>query len=460
MQGKDKLQEIAERVLALSSADQTEVLLLSGDERLTRFAVNTIHQNVSETDVAVRVRAVFGQAPRAKVGVASGNDLSDAALQKVVQSAETVARFQQDNADFRSLPGPQPAPEMDAYVEATAAHTPEARAKGAAAICRMSGENGLEAAGAFSTGVTELLVANSLGVSAYHRSAVANVMTVVMGKDGGTGYASATARDVSVLDAEAVGRVAVDKALRSRNPADIKPGAYTVILEEEAVADMLFTLGYLGCGALAVQEGRSFMNGHFGERITGENVTIWDDGLDPRGLGMPFDFEGVPKQRVTLIENGVARGVVYDSFTAGRESARSETGQSVVSTGHGLPAPNTFGPFPGNLFMAPGQATKEEMLASTQRGIWVTRFHYTNPVHPVKTVLTGMTRDGTFLVENGRITRPLKNLRFTQSILEAFDHVEMLSRDLKLIKAGWGSFALCVPAAKIGEFRFTGATEF
>jgi PmbA protein len=216
---------------------------------------------------------------------------------------------------------------------------------------------------------------------------------------------------------------------------------------------MLLTLGYLGFGALAVQEGRSFMNNRFGQKITGDNITIWDDGHDPRGIMLPFDFEGVPKQRVTLIESGVAQAVVYDSFTAGREEGQ-------VSTGHGLPAPNTFGPIPVNLFMAPGQATKEELLASTERGIWVTRFHYTNPVHPVKTVLTGMTRDGTFLIENGQLTRPLKNLRFTQSILEAFSQAEMLGSELKMIKSGWGNFASCAPAAKIHGFQFTGTTEF
>ena len=452
MQGKDRLKEIADRVLALSSADQTEVLVFGGDEHLTRFAVNTIHQNVSETNVEVRVRAVFGQAQRAKVGIASGNDLSDEALQKVVESAETVARFQQDNPEFDSLPEPQPVKEVDAYIEATAAYTPEERAKGAAAICAASRENDMEAAGAFSTSAEEVMVANSLGVSAYHRNTVAHVVTVIMGETG-SGYAAATAMDVTRLDPEAVGRVAVDKAARSRNPTDIEPGAYTVILEEEAVADMLFYLGYMGLGALSVQEGRSFMSGCFGEKITGDNITLWDDGHDSRGFVLPFDYEGVPKQRVTLIENGVARGVVYDSFTAGRE-------QGKTSTGHGLPAPNTFGPFPVNLFLAPGQASKEDMLASTERGIWVTRFHYTNPVHPVKTVLTGMTRDGTFLIENGQITRPLKNLRFTQSILEAFSQVEMIGPKLELIKAGWGNFATCAPAAKIHGFQFTGTTEF
>ncbi len=448
MLGKDKIQEIAERALAFSSADQTEVLIFGNDHHLTRFAVNTIHQNVSETDVTVRARVVIGK----RTGVASGNDLSEEALRKVIQSAETVARFQQENPDFRSLPEPQPVQEAKAYVEATAACTPEERAKGVTAICALAKENDLEASGAFSTTVDEFLVANSLGVSAYHCSTVAHIVTVIMSDDS-SGYATATAKDVSALDPQAVGQVAVDKALRSRNPTEIEPGVYTVILEEEAVADMLLFLGFLGFGALAVQEGRSFMTGRFGLKITGDNITIWDDGHDPRGLVRPFDAEGVPKQHVTLIENGIAKEVVYDSFTAGREEGK-------VSTGHGLPAPNTFGPIPVNLFMAPGDATKEQMIASTERGIWVTRFHYTNPVHPIKTVLTGMTRDGTFLIENGQITQPLKNLRFTQSILEAFSRAEMLGSELKMLKAGWGNFAICVPAAKIHEFRFTGTTEF
>ena len=448
MQGKDELKKIADRVLALASADQTEVLLFSGDEHLTRFAVNTIHQNVSQTDVTVRVRSVFGK----KVGVASGNDLSDDALRKVVESAETVARFQQDNPDFHSLPEPQPAKEVDTYYETTAAYTPQQRAKSVASICTLSRENGMEAAGAFSTSVQEIMVANSLGVSAYHVGTMAHIVTVIMG-DTSSGYGTAAAMDVSTLDPEAVGQVAVDKAIRSRNPTDIEPGAYTVILEEDAVVDMLFFLGYLGMGALSVQERRSFMNDRFGQKVTGDNITIWDDGYDPRGLALPFDFEGVPKQRLTLIENGIAKAVVYDSFTASREEGKA-------STGHSLPAPNTMGPIPINLFMAPGQATKQEMLASTERGIWVTRFHYTNPIHPVKAILTGMTRDGTFLIENGQITRPLKNLRFTQGILQAFDQAEMLGSELKMIKADWGDFATCAPAAKIHGFQFTGTTEF
>ena len=448
MLGKDTLRDVADRVLARSSADQTEVLVFGKDEHLTRFAANRIHQNVSETDVSVRVRVVFGK----QVGVASGNDLSDEALQGVIESAQTVARFQQENPDFHSMPGPQAVLEADAYIEATATCSPEERAQGVAAICTMSRERGLEAAGAFSTSVDELMVANSLGVSAYHNNTVAHIVAVIM-SDNSSGYAAATETDVSALDPGDVGRIAMEKALRSRNPTEIEPGAYTVILEEDAVADMLSTLAYLGFGALAVQEGRSFMNDRFGQQITGENITIWDDGCDPRGLMMPFDYEGVPKQCVTLIKKGIAKGVVHDSFTAGREEGQ-------VSTGHSLPMPNTFGPYPDNLFMAPGHATKEDMLASTEWGIWVTRFHYTNTVHPVKTVLTGMTRDGTFLIEKGQIIRPLKNLRFTQSILEAFSRAEMLGSKLKLVKSDWGNSATCVPAAKLHEFQFTGMTEF
>ncbi len=446
MRGRPELEEIADRVLEMSGADQTEVMIAGVDNRLTRFAANTIHQNVNETDVTVRVRAVFGK----KVGVASTNDLSIEALRRVVASAETVARFQQDNPDFKSLPGPAPVSEAEAYAPETASCAPEKRAQGVAAICTLSRENGLEAAGAFSTRTEELLIANSLGVSVYDRRTTANVMTVVMGEDS-SGYGEETAIDVTDLDPEAVARTAVDKALRSRNPTGIEPGAYTVILEEDAVASMIMSLAFMGLGALSVQEERSFMCGHFGEQITGSNITIWDDGLDPRGLVSAFDFEGVPKERVMLIENGIARGVVYDTFTAGKEGK--------TSTGHGLPAPNTMGPVPTNMFMAPGQASKEEMIASIDRGVWVTRFHYTNPVHPIKTVLTGMTRDGTFLIENGEITRPLKNMRFTQSILEAFARADMLRSELKLILMR-GRFGVCVPMAKIDGFTFSGKTEF
>jgi PmbA protein len=445
--GEKRLAEVAQHVLREAKADQTEVMVTTTDSHLTRFATNTIHQNVSESDATVRVRSIADE----RTGVAVGNDLSAAGLTKLVQTAERVAGFQQKNPDSSFLPKPQPIRPVNAVVEATANFTPIDRAQGVEKILAPSRKNGLDAAGAFCTEQGETYIANSLGVAAYHRGTVASILTVIMGKDS-SGYAADASIDVSRIDPAAVGKIAIDKTLQSRNPTSIEPGEYTVILEEEAVADMLFFLGYMGLSALAVQEGRSFMCDKFGQRVTGDKVTIWDDGLDPRGLPLPFDFEGMPKQKIMLIEKGIARNVVYDSATAAKEPGKK-------STGHSLPAPNTQGPLPINLFMEPGTSTKEEMLASTDRGIWVTRFHYTNVLHPVKTVITGMTRDGTFLIEKGKIARPLRNLRFTQSILDAFANVEMLASRLKVVKDDWNALGTTVPALKIRDFRFTGGTE-
>jgi predicted Zn-dependent protease len=213
---------------------------------------------------------------------------------------------------------------------------------------------------------------------------------------------------------------------------------------------MIDYLSYIGLGALSVQEGRSFMNGQFGERLVGTNISLWDDGLDPAGVPMAFDFEGVSKRRVDFFDRGVATDVVYDSYTAGREGRES--------TGHALPAPNTYGPLPLNLFLAAGDADMDALLEGITRGVWVTRFHYVNVVHPTKAILTGMTRDGTFLIENGQITRPVHNLRFTQSVLEALQQVELIGRDRLMLQDEIGG--TCVPALRIAGFNFSSATQF
>lgn len=447
MLGEARMKEIAKRVLALSTADQTEVVILGEENQLTRFANSYIHQNVAEKNAQIRVRAVVGK----KIGAAITNDLSDEALTQAVESAIEAAKLQRENPDFLSLPSPQPIPKVEGFVEATAGCTPAERAHAASIICRRATGEGLSASGAFTTAAQEIAVANSLGIFAYYPATLADLEIVIMA-DSGSGYAHATAVDVTQIDAQALGQEAIEKALRSRDPIEIEPGDYMVILEEYAVEEMLFYLTYLGCGALAVQEKRSFMTDRFGDKIVGRNISLWDDGLDPQGLPVPFDYEGVPKRKVEFIREGLATSVVYDTYTAGREEGKE-------STGHALPAPNPYGPLSANLFMAAGEATKEEMLASTERGIWVTRFHYMNPVHRFKTIITGMTRDGTFLIETGEITRPIKNLRFTQSILEALSSVEMIGKERKLLLSshlGCG----CVPALKIDNFTFTGVTEF
>jgi predicted Zn-dependent protease len=280
----------------------------------------------------------------------------------------------------------------------------------------------------------------------------ADINTVIM-SDTSAGYASALVMDVSDLDFAALGQEAVEKCLNSQNPRALEPGEYPVILEPYAVQDLVMMMAYTGLGALALQEGRSFMVGKLGQQIVDPRVSMWDDGLSSSGIPMPFDFEGVPKERVDLIESGVARGVVYDSYRAGKEEGKT-------STGHALPAPNTMGPFPTNIFLGPGDATLADMIANTERGIYVTRFHYTRPVEPARVVITGMTRDGTYLIRDGEIAYPIKNLRFTQSYVEALNQVETIGRDTQLLSGFGGFMRTSTPALKLGSFAFTGATEF
>lgn len=453
MLGQERIKRIAERILARSTADQTEVLVTASDSALTRFANSTIHQNVTETDAEVKVRVVLREPSGvgAKIGVASTNNLEEAALLRTLEAALSIARLQPLNPDWRSLPPAQPVTEVASFSEATAGCTPEERARGAGTICLLARDAGVVASGALTTASLEIGIANSLGVSAYHRTTQADINTVIM-TETSAGYASAFSMDVRSLDFEAIGREAVTKCLRSRDPKPLEPGEYTVILEPYAVQDFLHMMTWTGFGAVAYQEGRSFMAGRLGQQIVDPRVSIWDDGLSDDGVPFPFDFEGVPKQRVDLIEAGVARGVVYDSYSAGKE-ARS-------STGHALPAPNPMGPLPLNLFFAGGDTSIEEMIRGTQRGIYVTRFHYTRPVDPVRVVITGMTRDGTFLVENGEIAYPVKNLRFTQSYLESLNHLDGISRATRLLTGMGGLTCDSVPALKVHQFRFTGATEF
>jgi PmbA protein len=423
-----------------------EAFYMGRDAALTRFAGSRIHQNVSEHDSTLRIRAVDG----GRSGVASTNRLDDEGIREVVDRAVDICR--------RAAPNPDPTPLAGAeaggvrsevgYVPATASADPERRAEGARAVIAAADAARLDASGAFSTDLVTMAVANTNGLRSRHDFTQAKLLTVMTGPDRASGYAQATSPDVAEIDAAALGAEAADKAERSVNATDLEPGEYDVILEEYAVQTILEYLSYAGFSALAVEEGRSFME--LGRQVMGENVSIWDDGNDRTGLPSAIDFEGVAKRRVDLVTDGVATGLVHDSASARRAG--------VPSTGHGLPAPNTFGPLAWNLFMAPGSSSKTAMLASIDRGIWVTRFHYVNIVHPRRAVLTGMTKDGTFLIENGRIVRPVRNLRFTEAIPEAFKRVQAISADTRLLAAEYSGINARVPALRIEGFSFTGAT--
>ena len=437
LMGEERMRAMLELALAHSSADQTEVGLSAGHWALTRFANSAIHQNMASGNAGMHVRAVFGK----KVASASSNVIDEAGVRALVDRAVDMARHQDENPDFVSLPeptSPQPSPERrGSYSEATAECSAERRAEMVRAIIGESDRVEATAAGSLSVRAHERAVANSLGVRTYYRTTGAGLTTVATGPDGGFGYAAATVNDVGDIDARAVGQEAAQLASMSRNPADVEPGEYECVLSPYAVADMMGAFLWMGFWALAYQEGRSCVCGKMGEKIVDASVTIWDDGLDPRTLVTPYDGEGVPKQRVDLVRDGVATGILYDSYTAHREGKKS--------TGHAGGV---------NPIMAPGNATVEEMISSTKRGLLVTRFHYTNTAHLMTASFTGMTRDGTFLIEKGRIVGPVKNLRFTQSILEALSNLDMTGRDLKLVNS------TLAPALKIGKWRFTSATEF
>jgi PmbA protein len=445
MFGQSPIKQITDRVLALSKTGQTEVVVWATNSALTRFANNVIHQNVAETNTNLTVRVALGQ----RVGVASTNDVTDEGLMRAVERAAGLARWLPENPDFPGLAQPAPAMPARAFDEAAAAATPELRARMVGEICRQAQAEGVVAAGAFSTDAHEIAVANSLGVFCYHAATMCDLSAAAMG-EGGSGYAQVSSWKLGEVEAEPVGREAVQKALRARNPQPLEPGAFTVVLEPYAAFDLLDMLNYVGMGAQAMQEGRSWMNDRIGQQVMSPSVTITDDGHDEAGWPMPFDFEGVPRQRVVVVEAGVPRGPVHDSTTARKEGR--------ASTGHALPPPNTFGPLALNLVLSPGVATVQEMIRTTERGLYITRFWYTRVVHPRDCVITGMTRDGTFLIEHGELTRPVKNLRFTQGYVPALAGVEMIGLEARTLTGNMIG-AHRVPALKLREFNFTGATR-
>jgi predicted Zn-dependent protease len=439
--------ELAQRAVAVAidaGASQAEAVVTETSSALTRFANNEIHQNVAETDTVVNLRFVDGQ----RVGVASANSHDEAALRRLAQTAATTARLQPERTDFASLPSPRPIEQVGgAYSAETAAADPERRADSAGAVISAARAVGAEAFGYSSTSSDQISVANSLGVQATEPRTRAQLLTVMMGPGGGTGYAEQVGVDVGAIDAARIGQEAAERTAAMRDPIELPAGDYPVVLDSYAVMDFTDWLGYLGFSGLAVQEDRSFFEA--GKRVASTLIDLYDDPTDTAGNPASFDYEGVPKGRLALLEGGVCRNVVHDVQTAARAG--------VGSTGHGLPAPNPWGPFPLHLSMAAGTTPRDELIGGLDRGLLVTRFWYTNVVHPKQVIITGMTRDGVFLIEDGRITSPVRNLRFTQNYLDALTAVDAVSRERRAVEGFLGTAV--VPALRIGSFSFTGTTE-
>jgi len=268
-----------------------------------------------------------------------------------------------------------------------------------------------------------------------------------------SGFASGTHRDVGRLDLDGLLKRSLRQSLRPEEPVTLPLGTYEVILEPDAVGDLVSWLGYTAFGAKSVQERTSFMAGRMGERVMDRRITIYDDGTDPAVLRMPFDFEGTPKQRVLLIDRGEAAGLVYDA-TYGERFGKS-------STGHAMPSDDTEGPLPLHLGMRPGTQTLTQMIRACPRGLLIPRFHYVNGLlNPREALMTGLTREGTFLIEDGKVTRPVATMRFTQSLLDAFSDVKGLSKERRLV-ADPGTEIGCalMPSLHLARFAFTGRSE-
>jgi PmbA protein len=443
--GPDEIRRSVEAALDLPGADGVEVLVVHEWGGLTRFAESAIHQSTAKENTGIKVRAVTG----GRVGVASTNDLSSDGARSAATSALELARMAAPDPMFPGLAPRAEVSDRQAFDQATAATTPEERADGVAALVGACGQ-GFHAAGAYETVATEVAVGTTEGQFCYGALTQAQITTVISGGRGGAGFAETTEQATSALDPVAIGTRAFDKARESQSPRDLDPGRYEVVLEPAAVATLLGFLAYLGFGGRAIAEGRSCFSGRVGEKLLSVRITIRDDALSPQTIGLPFDFEGTPKQRVDLVRQGVVEGGVHDR----RSAAQSGTD----STGHALPPPNPMGALPLNLFLEPDDAGVDDMIAATGRGLLVTRFHYSNVVHPRDAVITGMTRDGTWLIEDGQVRHPVKNFRFTQSIIEALRDVEMVGRDTELASEFFFS-ASRVPALKVSSFQFTGKSD-
>jgi len=459
--------DIFDRMKKFSSADETEVLFSGGRFSLTRFANNTIHQNVEDENHVVSVRTVFG----GRTARASTNKFDDESLRRVVESSEALAKVQHPDPDLLPMPdsreaagnadeGVRVTPVPSRHFAETASITPQLRAQGVRKIVDVANAYALTTAGIFSSSESVEGVFNSRGLSRWHTQTLAEVSITMLAADS-SGWQKADSPNIADLDPLGIAEIAAQKAIDSAHPAEIPAGKYTVILEPSAVLDIVGFM-FWDYSGMAILDQRSFLAGRIGAKVFGENITIEDNVSHPLQTGTFFDGEGMRRQHVTLVENGVVKRVVYARSTAERmkQSEYKDKVGTIEATGHGFALPNEMGEMPSNIVFssAKNPHTVEEMIASTERGILVTRLWYIREVDPYEKIVTGMTRDGTFLIENGRVKQGLRNFRFNQSLIHMLSNVESMS--LPVRAAGEESMDMVVPAMKVRDFNFTEVTKF
>ena len=464
---QDQAADIFDRIRKLSSADEVEVLFSGANFALTRFANNTIHQNVADENHIVSVRTVFS----GRTARATTNKFDDDSLRRVVASSEALAKVQHPDPDLLPMPDSSEA-EAGAtdssettqlpsrHFAHTAAITPQLRAAGVKKIVDVAKKHKLTTAGIFSSSESVEGIFNSRGLSRWHTQTLAEVSVTMLAADS-SGWQKANSPDVANLNPLRLAEIAAKKAIDSAKPAEIPAGKYTVILEPSAVLDIVGFM-FWDYSGMAILDQRSFLTGRIGSKLFGDNITIWDDVTHPLQSGSPFDGEGMRRQRLPLVENGVVKRVVYARATAKRmqHSEYKDKVGPIVATGHGFALPNEIGEMPLNIvFAAPSDPQSlAQMISSTERGALVTRLWYIREVDPYEKIVTGMTRDGTFLVENGKVRQGVRNFRFNQSLIQMLSNVDTMSVPLR--SCGEESFDMVVPAMKVRDFNFTEVTKF
>lgn len=441
-------QDIIERVLRLARGDEADAVFIGSDKNLTRFANSTIHQNLSERGGSLTIRVVAD----GRIGVASTSATDDDALSRTAALALDLATRSEPVEGFRGLHrNLEPTPDIGAFDEPTAGISLMSKAEDLAAVFREGAKLHVTYAGTYTTGSTEIAVGNSHGVRHSARATIADALVIAM-SGSRSGYATRMDRGAAGVRIRELGTEATETCSRlADRSAELPPGRYDVILEPAALAEAFEWMNMISFSGQAYEDGSSFFVGKLGRKILGGNVTLVDDPLDPGFLPFPFDLEGMPKRRVPLIENGILGTPTLDTIAANRLGlAPTASAVSLEAAEHGMAL---------HLSMSGGESTREELIASTGRGIWVTRFNYVNGLLDPKTALmTGMTRDGTFLVEDGKVTARLPNLRWTQSMVEALGSVEALTSERRIVGTWWNPIGGTIaPTVKVKGWNVTGA---
>jgi len=443
----EQCREIFDRVQAAAKSlgvPEVELLMGARAEALTRFANNTIHQNVAEQANFLSVRTLLEK----RTARATTNRLDPDSIRDVVAQAVTLTKAAAPNDDVLPLAAAHPVAPVSRFDPATAGTTPEDRARPVAEAIRLVEGAAQTAAGIYSTEHEVEAIFNSDGAAAWHSETMARFSITAIARDS-SGWAKASATARGALDPLHLARSACEKANLSRAPRELPPGDYVVILEPAATLDLVGQM-FADFSATALEDQHSFLTGRLGTKMFGGNIHIADDCRHPLQSGAPFDGEGVPRRRLALVSGGVAREVAYSRASARRAG--------VEPTGHGFALPNDVGEAPMNIVIEGGSTSLDEMIASTGRGILVTRLWYIREVDPYEKIMTGMTRDGTFLIEGGRLVCGLKNFRFNQSLVELLNKVEAMSPPVRA--SGEEAIDMVVPAMKVRDFHFTELTKF